>query len=101
MSGQGRGGVGGRGDGGRGRFGGRGRGRRKLLNDTRGEEKRFGNDGNESVRRVGRSKVWRTSEDALEASFGYHIFTEGEPRLGWLLNMVSVCNRHQFLLSNQ
>ena len=88
MRGRGRGPTGGRGDGGRGRFGGRGKGKGKLGNGGLAESHK---DGGDSVRRVGRSKVWRTSEDALEASFGYQIFTEGEPRLGWLLNMVSVC----------
>lgn len=90
MRGRGRGPVGGRGDGGRGRFGGGGgRGRGKFGKEGGLAESH--KDGGDSVRRVGRSKVWRTSEDALEASFGFQIFTEGEPRLGWLLNMVSVC----------
>jgi hypothetical protein len=88
MRGRGGGPVGGRGDGGRGRIGG-GRGKGKFGKEGGIAESH--KDGGDSVRRVGRSKVWRTSEDALEASFGYQIFTEGEPRLGWLLNMVSVC----------
>lgn len=79
MRGRGRGPVGGRGNGGRGRFGGRGRGKFGKEGGLAENLK----DGGDSVRRVGRSKVWRTSEDALEASFGYQIFTEGEPRLGW------------------
>ncbi|CAM6102738.1 unnamed protein product [Calypogeia fissa] len=45
--------------------------------------------GKDSVRRVGRSKVWKSAEDALEAKFGFNVFSEGEPRLGWLLNMAS------------
>lgn len=85
MRGRGRGPLGG--DRGRGRFGGRGRGKfGKEGGPAEGHK-----DGVDSERRAGKSKAWRTSEDALEASFGYQIFTEGEPRLGWLLNMVTVC----------
>jgi DNA polymerase epsilon subunit 1 len=71
---------------GRGRFGGVGRGWKETGVET--DMQRPNDDS--SVRRVGRSRVWRSSEDALEASFGFHIFSEGEPRLGWLLNMASV-----------
>jgi hypothetical protein len=78
-------GGGGRGRG-RGRFGGVGRG---WKDAGVGPDMQRPND-DSSVRRVGRSRVWRSSEDALEASFGFHIFSEGEPRLGWLLNMASV-----------
>ena len=49
--------------------------------------------GKDSIRRVGRSKVWKTAEDALEAKFGFNVFSEGEPRLGWLLNVASVSIR--------
>ncbi len=79
------GGGGGRGRG-RGRFGGVGRGWKDAGGGT--DMQRPNDDS--SVRRVGRSRVWRSSEDALESSFGFHIFSEGEPRLGWLLNMASV-----------
>lgn len=88
MRGRGRGPSGGRGDGGRSRSA-RGRPRESSKFGNEGRIEDGHKDGGGSVRRVGRSKVWRTSEDALEASFGYQIFTEGEPRLGWLLNMVS------------
>lgn len=47
--------------------------------------------GKDRIRKTGRSKVWRTAEDALEAKFGFDVFAEGEPRLGWLLNMAAVC----------
>ncbi|BBN04847.1 DNA polymerase epsilon subunit 1 [Marchantia polymorpha subsp. ruderalis] len=45
--------------------------------------------GKDRIRKTGRSKVWRTAEDALEAKFGFDVFAEGEPRLGWLLNMAA------------
>ncbi|KAL2635827.1 hypothetical protein R1flu_007306 [Riccia fluitans] len=43
----------------------------------------------DNIRKTGRSRVLRSAEDALEAKLGFDIFTEGERRLGWLLNMAS------------
>lgn len=81
---------------GSGRFedgGGRGRGRGRGSWRGRGRGRgRSGGDGNDSLHKKGNSKAktWRLNDDALESRFGYQNFTEGEPRLGWLLNMVSV-----------
>ena len=55
---------------------------------------RSGGDGNDSMHKnkgSNKAKTWRPNDEALESRFGYQNFTEGEPRLGWLLNMVSVC----------
>ncbi|KAI5066379.1 hypothetical protein GOP47_0019003 [Adiantum capillus-veneris] len=44
--------------------------------------------GNDSVRRVGRSRVrQRNAQDALESRLGFDAFSEGEPRLGWLVTL--------------
>jgi hypothetical protein len=46
--------------------------------------------GRDSVRRVGRSKVRRNAEDAVESKLGYEVFSEGEARLGWLITLSPV-----------
>lgn len=53
---------------GRGRGGGRGRSRGGATNNN---------------------KMRRTAEEDLEGKLGFELFTEGEPRLGWLLTMSS------------
>ncbi|GLJ44675.1 hypothetical protein SUGI_0939260 [Cryptomeria japonica] len=63
-------------EGGRGRGGGgRGRG--------------GGGGGRASGKRPGLNKIKRGAEEELEAKLGFDLFTEGEPRLGWLLTMAS------------
>eukprot|EP00250_Pteridium_aquilinum_P033645 c5995_g1_i1 orf=2-364(-) len=85
MSGRGRGGRGGRGFARPGSDGVAGKGRGKgpqLENDPASMI------GKESIRRVGRSHVWRrTASDALESRLGFDLFNEGEARLGWLVTL--------------
>lgn len=50
------------------------------------------------LRRVSRSRECNVSEDAIEAKFGYTIFSGNEPRLGWLLNMSTVLMAQVLLL---
>eukprot|EP00249_Psilotum_nudum_P025373 c29780_g1_i1 orf=381-746(+) len=67
--------------------GGRGRGRELRQGGLEREQTPRG--GNEAVHRVGRSRVWRNGEEALESKFGFDVYTEGEPRLGWLVTLAS------------
>ena len=74
--------------GGAGRGKGRGHGKGKAAeHDPSSSSSVIGRD---SVRRVGRSKVRRNAEDAVESKLGYEVFREGEPRLGWLITVSPV-----------
>ncbi|MCO5564216.1 hypothetical protein L7F22_017874 [Adiantum nelumboides] len=85
MSERGRGAGGGRGFTRSGIDGTMGRGRGKGSRQDHDTNATFGND---SIRRVGRSRVrQRTVQDALESRLGFDAFAEGEPRLGWLVTL--------------
>ena len=74
---------------GAGRGKGRGHGKGKAM-DHDSSSSVIGRD---SIRRVGRSKVRRNAEDAVESKLGYEVFTEGEARLGWLITLSPVSQK--------
>ncbi|XP_020527261.1 DNA polymerase epsilon catalytic subunit A [Amborella trichopoda] len=41
------------------------------------------------AQKLARSKLFRSTEEELEGKLGFELFTEGEPRLGWLLTFAS------------
>ncbi|KAK3267055.1 DNA polymerase epsilon catalytic subunit A [Cymbomonas tetramitiformis] len=64
-------------------FGGKGKGTRKGKGKG-GEGK---GNGPPEVRHTGFSRISKQDEDALESSLGFENFTEGEDRVGWLMNI--------------
>lgn len=68
---------------------GRGNARFNLQEGGRGRGGGGRNRGGSSSRGRGPNKIRRTEEEVLEAKLGFELFTEGEPRLGWLLSMAS------------
>ena len=62
-------------------------------------------DRRDNTRRSKKQKLIRNAEEELEAKLGFDLFSEGEKRLGWLLNFASVSQFHvpafcYFLLSS-
>eukprot|EP01018_Ginkgo_biloba_P017404 Gb_06608 [translate_table: standard] len=68
---------------------GQGRGTGYKYNPSEGGRGRGRGRRGGSTRRGGRDKIRRTAEEELEAKLGFDLFTEGEPRLGWLLSLAS------------
>jgi hypothetical protein len=94
MSGRGQGGPPSRGRGGyvfRGGRGGKDGGRSGQTSYQRQGNKGSGrgNNGN-FIRKGGPSKEKLSENEALETKLGFSIYKEGEPRLGWLMNISTV-----------